>query len=87
MVVSGRLAFPLAAATPGPLGTLVVAVVLFVVVVVVTVVVMALLHAVLPATDTEAEVVNRRELEAARQADAGAEAEEPDRTAGEPGGG
>jgi uncharacterized membrane protein len=88
MVVPGRLALPLTAATPGPLVTLVVAVVLFAVVVVVTVVVLSLLQAVLPATDTEAEAVHRRELEAERQARAevAAEAEEPDRAAGEPGG-
>lgn len=86
MVVPGRLALPPAAAAPNPLVVLAVAVVLFTVVVVVTVVVMSLLQVVLPATDTEAEAVHRRELEAERRAGVAAEAEQPDRAAGEPGG-
>jgi hypothetical protein len=89
MVVQGHLASSLAAASPGPLVTLVVAVVLFAVVVVVTVVVMSLLQAVLPGTDTEAEAVHRRELEAQHGAgeDSTGEAAGSDRAAGGPGAG
>jgi hypothetical protein len=86
MAVPGRHALPPAAAAPGPLLTLAIAVVLFVVLIMVTAVVMFLLQAVLPTTDTEAEAVHREELEAERRARVGS-AEEADRAAGGPGGG
>jgi uncharacterized BrkB/YihY/UPF0761 family membrane protein len=66
---------PPAAATPGAVGSLIIGLALFVVVIVVIVVVMAILQAVLPTTDTGAEEVHERELEAERleQPDPGGE--------------
>jgi heme/copper-type cytochrome/quinol oxidase subunit 2 len=58
---------PPAAATPSPFGSLIIGLALFVVVIVVIVVVMAILQAVLPRTDTGAEEVHERELEAERR--------------------
>jgi heme/copper-type cytochrome/quinol oxidase subunit 2 len=57
---------PPAAATPSPFASLIIGLALFVVVIVVIVVVMAVLQAVLPRTDTGAEEVHERELEAER---------------------
>jgi hypothetical protein len=68
---------PPAAATPSPFSSLVIGLALFVVVIAVIVVVMAILQAVLPRTDTGAEEVHERELEAERleQPDPGGEQE------------
>jgi heme/copper-type cytochrome/quinol oxidase subunit 2 len=55
---------PLAAATASPLFSLLIGVLIFAVVIVVIVVVMAILQAVLPRTDSGAEAVHERELEA-----------------------
>jgi heme/copper-type cytochrome/quinol oxidase subunit 2 len=66
---------PPAAATASPFSSLVIGLALFVVVIAVIVVVMAILQAVLPRTDTGAEEVHERELEAERleQPDPGGE--------------
>ncbi|HEY2705578.1 MAG TPA: hypothetical protein VGL20_17995 [Candidatus Dormibacteraeota bacterium] len=63
---------PTAAATPNPFFSLLIGVLIFIVVIVVIVVVMAILQAVLPRTDTGAEEVHARELEAERLEHAGA---------------
>lgn len=60
---------PMAAATANPLFSLVIGVAIFAVVIVVIVVVMAILQAVLPGTDTGAEEVHARELEAEADVD------------------
>ncbi|HEV7465984.1 MAG TPA: hypothetical protein VGP96_06770 [Candidatus Dormibacteraeota bacterium] len=57
---------PPAAATPSPFFSLLIGLALFIVVIVVIVVVMAILQAVLPRTDTGADEVHERELEAER---------------------
>ncbi len=63
---------PTAAATPNPLFSLLIGVLIFMVVIAVVVVVMTILQAVLPRTDTGAEEVHARELEAERLEPAGA---------------
>jgi hypothetical protein len=66
---SALLPPPPAAASISPLFSLLIGVLIFAVVIVVIVVVMAILQAVLPRTDTGAEAVRERELEAAEEAE------------------
>jgi hypothetical protein len=66
---SALLPPPPAAASISPLFSLLIGVLIFAVVIVVIVVVMAILQAVLPRTDTGAEAVRRRELEAEEAAE------------------